>query len=471
MDGDAPLKGETRPSSLEVILPYICWAIAFLGVVWAGTAASIVDAPRRFSLAYTLTYPAYVCLAWFALSQRGHHVSRGLVWLILCILLRVPLLGVEPSDDAHRYVWEGRIQQAGYNPFALAPDDMTLAHLRNSSWEKINHPDYPAIYPPLAQLEFRLVSMIQPTIATVKNVHVLWDVLTLVVLYMCLIRLGLPTERVVLYGACPLVLSAFAVEGHIDAFMVFFVALTWLAVLYRAWSACALAMGASMSVKFFPVVLLPWFGMSLLEVLWKHPEEGEGGGHRRGVGPSWWGGLLVVVVAVGLLLVSYVPFLDAGWKLAESLRRFALDGTFANAPEHLLGISYSGRAMKGVLFVWLLVMMLVGLRRRWSFDSFAMWISSWFLLVTPVFHYWYAAIPFLFLTSRVHFGWIAGASVLGWYFEAFHRSNTTGEWELPGWVPFSFWWLFVIGTAMQILLSRQNRMRCPGNEQGASVQS
>ena len=46
------------------------------------------------------------------------------MWMIL-VLCCLPMLIQPPllSDDAHRYVWEGYVQNMGYNPYSLAPSD------------------------------------------------------------------------------------------------------------------------------------------------------------------------------------------------------------------------------------------------------------------------------------------------------------------------------------------------------------
>src|SRR6266480_1963277 len=52
-------------------------------------------------------------------------------------------------DDFWRYQWEGKIQQAGFNPYVNAPDDPQLEAVRSGfeAWHKINHRDFRAIYP------------------------------------------------------------------------------------------------------------------------------------------------------------------------------------------------------------------------------------------------------------------------------------------------------------------------------------
>lgn len=71
-----------------------------------------------------------------------------------------------PGDDIYRFVWEGWIQLHGYNPYLLKPTALELRDLQKTShymqrvYMGINHPDLTSVYPPMAQLLFRLFALI-----------------------------------------------------------------------------------------------------------------------------------------------------------------------------------------------------------------------------------------------------------------------------------------------------------------------
>ena len=88
-------------------------------------------------------------------------VPRRAVWVVLLVAaaMRLPLI-VSPaflSTDVYRYVWDGRVQAAGINPYRYMPGDPALASLRDDLvYPRINRADYaPTIYPPAAQVMFR----------------------------------------------------------------------------------------------------------------------------------------------------------------------------------------------------------------------------------------------------------------------------------------------------------------------------
>src|SRR5687768_81156 len=62
------------------------------------------------------------------------------------------------SEDVYRYVWDGRVLRHGISPYRYAPDDPALAALRDEGWRRINNPEIPTIYPPLAQALFAVAA-------------------------------------------------------------------------------------------------------------------------------------------------------------------------------------------------------------------------------------------------------------------------------------------------------------------------
>ena len=76
------------------------------------------------------------CAALTLLARRPHGSSRQLAACVaLSIAWRVVLAAGPPlaSDDVYRYLWDGRVQQYGYSPYAAAPDDPGLAALHTAS--------------------------------------------------------------------------------------------------------------------------------------------------------------------------------------------------------------------------------------------------------------------------------------------------------------------------------------------------
>jgi hypothetical protein len=74
----------------------------------------------------------------------------------LALAIAPPVL----SDDVFRYLWDARVLRAGIDPYRHPPDAPALAPLRDALWSRVNHPEIPTIYPPLAQLTFAVADLV-----------------------------------------------------------------------------------------------------------------------------------------------------------------------------------------------------------------------------------------------------------------------------------------------------------------------
>src|SRR5215469_1866790 len=124
------------------------------------------------------------------------------------VLLRLVALAapVFLSDDINRYVWDGRVQAAGINPYRYIPTDPELEPLRdNSIFPNINRNNYaPTIYPPIAQMLFLLANRLGGTVLTLKLFFVAIEAVGIWALILLLQAVGAPREQIVLYVWHPL---------------------------------------------------------------------------------------------------------------------------------------------------------------------------------------------------------------------------------------------------------------------------
>jgi alpha-1,6-mannosyltransferase len=177
-------------------------------------------------------------------------------------LFRLILLPLDPprlSTDIYRYIWDGRVQAAGINPYLYLPVDPELAKLRDESiYPNINRKAYAhTIYPPAAQIFFYLVTRVTQTVPGFKTAVVLIDLVTMGIVAATLRATGQPAERVIVYAWHPLPIFEFGASGHIDALMICFLAVALFARARKKYGLAGIALGAATLVKFIPVVLLP----------------------------------------------------------------------------------------------------------------------------------------------------------------------------------------------------------------------
>jgi alpha-1,6-mannosyltransferase len=246
----------------------------------------------HFMASLTLAGIAYLLAIreFFAAPKFERRFSRRVVviGLVLAAVWHIAFLRVPPGsdDDVHRYVWDGRLQRLGYNPYIVVPSDPAFAALHTSETRTLNNPDLPSPYPAGAQLFFRAVTAIHESTFAFKVAFVFCE-LAIVFLLLDLLRCtGQGAHLVLAFAWNPLLAIEVAGSGHVDIVGALLVVVS-AAALVRRWRAtAAVALGLAIAVKFLPVVLLPLY--------WKRVRIRD---------------TALAACVVGLL---YVPFLNRG---------------------------------------------------------------------------------------------------------------------------------------------------------------
>src|SRR6516164_11734981 len=136
-------------------------------------------------------------LAAVALTWRGGLSRRALIAVLaVAALMRLIVLLAPPylSDDINRYVWDGRVEAAGLNPYRYVPADPHLAALRDETiFPNINRSDYaPTIYPPVAEYIFYLGTRLRDSSTAMKATLLAFELAGVLLLLRLLGELRLP---------------------------------------------------------------------------------------------------------------------------------------------------------------------------------------------------------------------------------------------------------------------------------------
>lgn len=320
----------------------------------------------------------------------------------MAILLRLLALPLAPSisEDALRYVWDGRVLASGHNPYLLAPASGELEPLRDSSWEILPHKEVPTVYPPLAMLAFRIAAGLPGSFYVLKLLLVACELLGLALLISIASRRGLPRGRLVWYAWNPLVVLEVAGMGHVDAIGVAAMigAVYWLSPGLRRSARAGVAAGLGVLAKLVPLVALP---------MWA----------RCSARPGRVLLIAVLLVVVGLVplawatggvppgLVRYAvswefngPLFEPLWRALEWIDAPAgveslLDGAKGLTGWHrgvntLYPYNYPQFLAKAVL--WILLAVAIG-RSLWRREVIAGtgWLMGWVLLCSATVYPWY----------------------------------------------------------------------------------
>src|SRR5207245_5118844 len=181
--------------------------------------------------------------------------------LALSALWQVQFLRTPPGldDDIHRYVWDGRVQRLGYNPYIVVPSDAALASLHTSETRTLNNPQVPSPYPACAQLFFRAVTSIHESIFALRVAFVVCDLAIVFVLLDVLRRTRQGAHWVLAYAWHPLLAIEVAGSGHVDIVGALLLLISAASLVRRWRTVAAISLGFAVAVKLLPIVLLPFY--------------------------------------------------------------------------------------------------------------------------------------------------------------------------------------------------------------------
>ena len=179
--------------------------------------------------------------------------------LSLAVLFRIPpaVAPVGPDNDMVRYLWDGRVQQLGYNPYRVIPADPALASTHTAETAAMPSRRHRTPYPPAAQLFFRLIVAIGNSTLAMKLALVACDLLTIAVLWRWLAASGRSEWLTLAYAWNPLTVLETAHSGHIDALGALWITATAYWLTRRRTALACVAFVLAVATKLLPIVLAP----------------------------------------------------------------------------------------------------------------------------------------------------------------------------------------------------------------------
>ncbi len=233
-----------------------------------------------FSFAYDLERADFLKLITlysgvFYLSWKLYSIEKVNFWFlaISVVILRLVFITAIPnlSQDFYRFIWDGRMIAAGYNPYLYLPENLIalgnapIAQAKElfEGMGALNAGHY-TNYPPLNQLLFAIAGVLSGK-SIVGAVVVLRFIIIgadLGVLYFgrkLLRNLKLPESRIFLYLLNPFILIELTVNLHFEGVMLFFLVWSLYLLQQRKWIGSAIIFACSVLLKLVPLLLLPLF--------------------------------------------------------------------------------------------------------------------------------------------------------------------------------------------------------------------
>ncbi len=247
------------------------------------------EVERHYSIILLLSYFA-AFFSYFWICRFEWDNLKALIFLFLGTRLILMFALPELSDDFYRFIWDGKLINAGINPYLQIPQNVdfhSVPGLSSDLYEKLNSPQYFSIYPPLNQVIFSLSTYLDvnwlTSVNIIRSLLILADIGTFI-----LIRKLLSPEKKHMsfwYVLNPLVIIEFTGNLHFEGFVIFFLILTLYFLKDRRWLFSGISLGLSIATKLLPLIFLPF-------LTWNN---------------RWKGGLILGTMALLISGLTFIP--------------------------------------------------------------------------------------------------------------------------------------------------------------------
>ncbi len=347
------------------------------------------------------------------LAARRAEPPKRWLWIAIGIAVacRIPLMvgPVNYDSDMVRYVWDGRVQRFGYNPYAVVPSDPAVAHTHTADTVRMPSRNAQTPYPPAAQLFFRLMGTLWESPRVMKSVLTLLDIATIFIVLRWLRAIGRSEWLVLGYAWNPLVILEIAHSGHIDGLGAFWIALCAYWMARRRTALASIAFTLAVATKLLPIVLAPLF---LGRVKARD-----------------------IALGAGVLLLLYLPFMTGGTLPIGAVTNVVAHIRF-NSPI-FRPLSWAVTPSGAAAFA-LLAALAAAAWARWRLEpddpAGWAWPMAIALVCAPVIYPWYLLYftPFLVSAATLPLSvwtWTIIPVYLVWEWAQFG-----GRWRVPNWL-------------------------------------
>ncbi|WP_299050155.1 mannosyltransferase [uncultured Polaribacter sp.] len=233
-----------------------------------------------FMIAYFLERTAFytLLLLWVSLFGCFYVVIKSSTLTTanligITIVFRLVFLFAIPnlSQDFYRFIWDGRMILAGFNPYLSLPETfiqqgiqpISEAYQLYEGMGEMNGSHY-TNYPPLNQLCFFIAALfanksIFGSVIVLRTLIILADLGILYFGKKLLERLQLPVRNIFWYALNPFIIIEMTGNLHFEPVMLFFLVWSFYKLHQQKWVWAAVLLACSVSVKLIPLLFLPLF--------------------------------------------------------------------------------------------------------------------------------------------------------------------------------------------------------------------
>ncbi len=313
----------------------------------------------------------YIILCWF-IYKHEISVRDVILFTALAIIIRLIFLNFSPigSDDIYRYMWDGKLQQNGINPYLYTPNDSKLSFLHTDILpSKVNFRDMKTIYFPLSQWLFYVGYLLSgENVWGYKLLLFIAELITIYSLFSILKQSRLDEKYILFYVLCPLPIIHFAIDAHLDGLGLPLLLLFLLFYLKGKKIISLIFLGLSFSIK--PV------GLVFLPVLFLTDK-------------NFTNRLKVILIPLFIFFIQFVPYIFNSNPF-EAFIIYTENWTFNGIIFDIINMYFHNnqrsRLICGILLVVFLIPIYFGKK---SFNDKIYYSALFMMIFSPVVHPWY----------------------------------------------------------------------------------
>ncbi|MGB5529940.1 MAG: hypothetical protein WBQ32_08215 [Ignavibacteriaceae bacterium] len=326
---------------------------------------------QNYSFSFILSSIIYLA-AVIVLFKTDLTKAQTISVLLIFFSIKILFITVDPigSDDYYRYLWDGKVQANGINPFLYPPNDQQLNSLHSDLLpEKVSYPHIRTIYFPVSQMFFTMSYWMSGESAVgLKIILLLAELLILISLYYLLLRFSIDLKYILIYVALPLVTFQFFIDAHIDLAGVALMLASVTLYFYDKKFLSYILLGLSISVKPTGLLLIPFIFQNE-----QKPAEK----------------LKSIFMPIIVFIFTFLPYAFTATPL-NTLINYSANWTFNGMMYNVLSLLFSDnltvRILCGISFLLVFIFIFI-----LKIDFLKKVYLSLFLLMifTPVVHPWY----------------------------------------------------------------------------------
>lgn len=216
-----------------------------------------------FFLLFTVLFIGYLRLVSGEKNEDQYRILLFFSWVFrLLFLFSLPWL----SEDVYRFIWDGAVQQLGYSPYAVTPEDIFTLHpdniLLGELYPHLNSPHYFSVYPPFSQFIFKMSVWIFPdtlagNIFFLRFMVLLFEAGVFFLLAKLLRFYQAGYQNLLYYALNPLVVLELSGNLHLESILLFFLLLFFFFLLKNSLVMAGVSLGISVLVKLVPLFIIP----------------------------------------------------------------------------------------------------------------------------------------------------------------------------------------------------------------------